>query len=148
MKSLKPTLLSAMLSGIFQGFIIVAIITAIIKQDAGYLIFAGFSVLCAGMVWGVSYDRAVELRAWIDPAKELEFLQFIPQDAVDRQWIKEIEEAYNSYNYQNYGADPLAQAKIQINQADKHTKIVTLLYAAKAARGIRLPKQVTIRSDD
>lgn len=142
MKSLNPTLLIAMLSGIFQGFTIVCIGAAIVKQEPAFIIFAGFCTLISLLFWGFSYDRAKELREWIDPAKEFEFLQTIPQDAVDRQWIKEVEETYNNYIY-TYGAycsDALTQAKYQIDVQAKDAKIRALLSAAKATRGIRLPK--------
>lgn len=148
MKSLKPTLLIAMLSGIFQGFIIAAVVTAIVKQDTGYIIVAAFCSMISVLFWLSSYDRAIELRDWINPAKEEEFKNIIPQDAIDRQWIKEIEETYNSYNYPYGNNDPLTQAKMSISIQEKDLKIRTLISSAKTARGIRLPKNVTIRSDD
>lgn len=148
MKSLKPTLLIAMLSGIFQAFIIIAVVTAIVKQDTIYVIIAASCLIFSGLFWLSSYDRAIELRDWINPAKEEEFKNVIPQDAIDRQWIKEIEKAYDSYNYAYGNTDPLTQAKMIISIQEKDLKIRTLISSAKVARGIRLPKNVTIRSDD
>lgn len=148
MKSLKPTLMIAMLSGIFQGFALVSIGFTIAKQEPGFLLFSLFTVLAAGLFWVISYDRAVELRAWTSPETQKALLDTIPQDAIDRQWIKELETAYNTYVSIWPDANPLWQANMQIAQTDKDNKIRILISSAKNAKGVRLPKPVTARSDD
>lgn len=148
MKSLKPTLLIAMLSGIFQALVVTSIMTAIIKQDQTFIILAIFPLMASVLFMLKSHDYAVELRNWIDPTKELELLQNIPQDAIDRQWIKEIEIVYNDY-IPDYSYDQLEAAKVSMSKQAKDVKIRTLISAAKEARGLRMNKRITItRSDD
>jgi hypothetical protein len=75
----------------------------------------------------------------------------IPQDAVDRRWIVEIEKAVNEgtafYGYGGMPEDPLTVTERQTREQAQRSKIQNLFYAAKNARGVRLPQRVTMRED-
>lgn len=73
----------------------------------------------------------------------------IPVDAIDRRWIKAIEEELNGYHtYTWQPTDPIEMARYESDHAARRQKIFDLLRAAKRARGVRLPPAPATMIDD
>ncbi len=65
----------------------------------------------------------------------------IPQDAVDRRWLVEIEDAFNAVGYWPIydGGDLIVRAAEESNRSAQRLKVQSLISAALRARGQRLP---------
>lgn len=117
---------------------------------AAVFLFVGCMIEAQKLRDSLSKDamrQIAELRTSEMIAKET-----IPDFAVDRRWLKELEQAFDrqSHSYALWeGADPLQKAEHEHEHERicKQDKFRVLMRAAQLARGVRLPPQVTMKDD-
>lgn len=86
--------------------------------------------------WPAKIDKAAAMAKLGNP---------IPNDAVDRQWLKHIRDAVDCvplYPMISY-SDPLRAAEEQARRDATMHRVVALIAAARAAGGVRLPPTYT-----
>lgn len=120
------------------------------RAPLGDAVALGFVFGFLGMAIGIvaTFIIAADMRTYTDPEQIAAAQLEIPQDAIDRRWLKELETAFDAQAYQPHvweDMDPRERARHQAEAESRRWTFRTIMQHARAARGVRLPPEVTVR---